>query len=239
MTGKTEQDKREKRRQKKGGQEEVVVLIAILEAVLVTAGYGAAVYRYNDRYELGFRRGRLGFSSGIFVMVGALTLSATGILGWIRLPKLSVSLHVLTLFLLWGMAVLTVTDGIRRRIPNRFLLALLFVWAAVISLSVILDPASGTALLAQSLTGGLAGGLIFLLCYMLSGKQLGAGDVKLVFVMGLYLTGQRIMGAVFYGSLLCCAWSVVQLARKKLGLKDGVPLVPFLYLGTLTTLFIL
>ena len=68
---------------------------------------------------------------------------------------------------------------------------------------------------------------------------MGAGDVKLVFVMDLYLTGQRILGAVFYGSLLCCAWSLLQLARKKLGLKDGVPLVPFLYLGTLITLFIL
>lgn len=213
--------------------------IAALEAALVTAGYCAAVYRYNDRYELGLGRERLRFSLRIFALVGVLTLFATGLVSWIRLSGLSVSLHALTLFLIWGMAVLTVTDSIRHRIPNRLLLALLFVWAVIISLSVILDPAAGMALLPQSLAGGMVGGLIFLLCYILSGKQMGAGDVKLVFVMGLYLTGQRILGAVFYGSLLCCAWSLLQLARKKLGLKDGVPLVPFLYLGTLITLFIL
>jgi prepilin signal peptidase PulO-like enzyme (type II secretory pathway) len=215
------------------------MLIAALEAALVTAGYCAAVYRCNDRYELGLGRERLRFSLRIFALVGVLTLFATGLVSLIRLSGLSVSLHALTLFLIWGMAVLTVTDSIRHRIPNRLLLALLFVWAVIISLSVILDPAAGMALLPQSLAGGMVGGLIFLLCYILSGKQMGAGDVKLVFVMGLYLTGQRILGAVFYGSLLCCAWSLLQLARKKLGLKDGVPLVPFLYLGTLITLFIL
>lgn len=213
--------------------------IAILEAVLVTAGYGAALCRYEGRYELGLRRGRFWFFSGIPAVTGALTLLATGILGWIRLPQLSVPLQILTLFLLWGLAILTVTDGVRHRIPNRFLLALLFVWTAVISLFIILDTGQGLALLFRALSGGMAGGLIFLLCYLLSGKQLGAGDVKLVFVMGLYLTGQRIMGAVFYGSLLCCGWSLFQLARRKLGLKDGVPLVPFLYLGTLITLFIM
>ena len=60
----------------------------------------------------------------------------------------------------------------------------------------------------------------------------------MVFVMGLYLTGQRIIGAIFYGALLCCVYSLIQMGRKKLGLKDGVPIVPFLYLGTLITLLI-
>lgn len=58
------------------------------------------------------------------------------------------------------------------------------------------------------------------------------------FVMGLYLTGQRIMGAIFYGILLCCIYSIVQLCRKKMGFKDGVPLTPFLYAGTFITLLI-
>ena len=215
------------------------IISAILEAVAVTLMYCAAVYRYNNIYELGFRRDRVWFSSLIPLCVGGLTLFASGILGWIRLPGLSFPLHVLTLFLLWGMAVLTVTDGIRHIVPNRFLVGLLLVWATVVSLYVILDTASGMALFFQALAGGIVGGAIFLLCYILSGKQLGAGDVKLVFVMGLYLTGQRIMGAIFYGSLICCAYSLIQLCRKKLRLKDGIPLVPFLYLGTLITLFIL
>ena len=66
----------------------------------------------------------------------------------------------------------------------------------------------------------------------------GGGDVKLAFVMGLYLTGERIMGALFYGTVLCCIYSIVQLIRKKLTLKNGVPMTPFLFLGTFITLLI-
>ena len=97
----------------------------------------------------------------------------------------------------------------------------------------------GIALFAKSLMGGIVGGLTFLLCYLLSAKKVGAGDVKLSFVMGLYLTGDRIIGAIFYGTLVCCVYSIVMLIRKKIGLKDGVPMVPFLYIGVLITLFII
>jgi len=54
----------------------------------------------------------------------------------------------------------------------------------------------------------------------------------------LYLTGERIMGALFYGTVLCCIYSIVQLIRKKLTLKNGVPMTPFLFLGTFITLLI-
>ena len=60
---------------------------------------------------------------------------------------------------------------------------------------------------------------------------MGAGDVKLALVMGLYLTGEYVVGAVFYGCIASAAYSLVQLARKKLSRKDTIPFVPFLYLG--------
>ena len=88
--------------------------------------------------------------------------------------------------------------------------------------------------------------LVFLLLFwsagvsmLLSKGQLGAGDVKLVFVMGLYLPGERIIGAVFYGTLICCVYSVLLLIRKKITRKDGVPMTPFLYLGTIITYIIM
>ncbi len=145
-------------------------------------------------------------------------------------------LYFMTMVLLWAMAVLSITDAKMQRIPNRMLLFLLAVWAVFLSIQVILEPSRGTALFALSAAGGLTGGLAFLLCYLISKGQLGAGDVKLSAVMGLYLTGQRIIGAVFYGVLLCCIYSLILLCRKKIGLKDGVPLVPFLYAGVCITL---
>ena len=150
----------------------------------------------------------------------------------------SPALRILAMLLIWAMSVLAVLDYKKQIVPNRFLLLMLLLWTAVTGSYIIVDTGGGLVLFFRALAGAVTGGLVFLLCYLLSGRKIGAGDVKLVFVMGLYLTGQRIIGAIFYGALLCCVYSLIQMGRKKLGLKDGVPIVPFLYLGTLITLLI-
>ena len=138
-----------------------------------------------------------------------------------------------------AMSIFAVTDRKVRLIPNRVVLFFLGIWSVLGVGALISDFERGLAFVGQSIIGGAAGGLIFLLCYLLSRGQLGAGDVKLAFVMGIYLTGQRMVGAIAYGVLVCCIYSFIQIARKKLTMKDGVPLAPFLYLGTLITFVIL
>ena len=154
-------------------------------------------------------------------------------------PAVSVWTYLSDMCMICGLAVLTVTDWVKHRIPNKVLLALLMIWAVLAGTLILFLINDGMAFTFSGLAGALVGGMIFFLCYLLSRKQLGAGDVKLVFVMGLYLTGQRIIGAIFYGVIFCCIFSLVQIARKKITVKDGVPLVPFLYLGTVLTLLIL
>lgn len=212
---------------------------AVLAAVLVTAGYYLAMSLMNQKAGLELRQEGWHFFSVPVQTVGGITFLATGMIAYIRLPAFSLPAYVLTLLLIWAMSVLAVTDYRRQIIPNRFLLLLLLLWGAVSGVYVILDTGNGIGLFFQALAGAGVGGLTFLLCYLLSGKQVGAGDVKLAFVMGLYLTGQRIIGAIFYGAVLCCAYSLIQVWRKKLGMKDGVPIVPFLYLGVLITLLII
>lgn len=145
----------------------------------------------------------------------------------------------LVFFLVCGMAVLNVIDIEKHIIPNLVLKVMLLLWSVIVGITIILDTGAGITLACQALAGGIMGGAVFFLCYVLSGKRLGAGDVKLVFVMGLYLTGQRIMGVLLYGVLLCCIYSIVQLCRKKIGFKDGVPMTPFLYMGTVLAFIIL
>lgn len=211
---------------------------AALAAVIGAAGYYGAICILNQMCGLGLKRKKGWFQDRVVWMSGLSAFLFTGILGYIRLPELGMALGALTLVMICGMAALAVTDWKTQIIPNRFLLLLLLLWVGATGIYMIADTASGLALFFKSVAGGLAGGAIFLLCYLISGKKLGAGDVKLAFVMGLYLTGQRIIGAFFYGLLLCCIYSLIQMCRKKLGLKDGVPMVPFLYLGVLITLFI-
>ena len=137
-----------------------------------------------------------------------------------------------------SMTLLAWIDARRHIVPNKLLLLMLVIWVTGCGLHIILSPAEGLEQVMRAAAGSLIGGVIFLLCYLLSRRQLGGGDVKLAFIMGLYLTGERIMGAVFYGVMLSCIYSIVQLCRKKVGMKDGIPLVPFLYLGTLITMLL-
>lgn len=215
------------------------MISSCLGAVIVTASYYAVICVMNAKYGLGMSKKKYGISSGIAAAVGAVTFFSTIFIAYVRLPEEGIWRYLLTMVLIGGMSVAAITDQKGKIVPNRFLLFLLMVWAVIVGVGVMVDTANGTELLFRALAGGIVGGLIFLLCYLLSGKQLGAGDVKLAFVMGLYLTGQRIIGAIFYGVVFCCIYSLVQMCRKKLGLKDGVPLVPFLYLGTLITFFII
>ena len=73
---------------------------------------------------------------------------------------------------------------------------------------------------------------------MVSRKGLGGGDVKLMAVSGLYLGAGSVLPAMLYGSVLAAVTAGVLIALKKIGRKDAIPLVPFLYAGMLITVFI-
>ena len=136
------------------------------------------------------------------------------------------------------MTVLAAIDLEYKRVPNRVLLVMLAVYVFAAGIYIVTDIANGLAFVFVSAAGSLFAGISFLLCYIISRRQLGGGDVKLAFLLGLYLGGGRIFGAIIYGILCCFVYSIVQLCRRRLGLRDGVPLVPFLYLGVLITFLI-
>lgn len=173
------------------------------------------------------------------LLVGLVSFVSECILGVIRFSNMEIPAMIATHILIGSLSILAVIDYKKNIVPNKMLLIMLAAWVSIAGIYTILQTEKGLGYFFSALIGGIIGGSIFLLCYILSKRQLGAGDVKLVFIMGLYLTGHRIVGAIFYGVTLCCIYSVVQLLRKKIGLKDGVPLVPFLYMGTLITFFIL
>lgn len=136
------------------------------------------------------------------------------------------------------LTILAAVDLEYKRVPNRVLLVMLVVYALAAGIYILTDISNGLAFVFVSAAGSLFAGVSFLLCYIISRRQLGGGDVKLAFLLGLYLGGGRIFSAIIYGILCCFIYSVVQLCRRRLGLRDGVPLVPFLYLGVLITFII-
>ncbi len=133
--------------------------------------------------------------------------------------------------MLAAMAVFCMTDYWERIVPNRLLLILLFLFVIMVGLQGVRDMEVVLDLLPTILLGFLFCAISFGGGYLFSRGSMGAGDVKLSLVMGLYLTGEYVVGALLYGCMAAAVFSVVQLARKRLSRKDTIPLVPFLYVG--------
>jgi len=84
----------------------------------------------------------------------------------------------------------------------------------------------------------LGAGLFFFLIYLISqGKWLGFGDVKLAFLMGLFLGFPKILPALFLSFFIGAIIGVGLVLAKKKGLKSEVPFGPFLVTGTFLSLF--
>lgn len=209
----------------------MVIVNSVFNAFLVLViNYGILVCTEKQR-NIRFQRKKIMYLE----IMTAVAVIVVGVLS----PITMVTEAMLRYCFLGTLSAIAVTDWEKHFISNKLLLVMLLLWSGIIGISIIANTENGLGILFSSLLGALTGGLIFLLCYVLSRGQMGAGDVKLAFVMGLYLTGDKIIGAIFYGVILCMIYSVIQLIRKRIGLKDGVPLAPFLYIGTLITYIIM
>jgi len=138
--------------------------------------------------------------------------------------------------LIFFMAVIAIVDFEHKKIPNTVLIYMLAAWILSLIPQIALDFNAGVSLLAASLLGALTGGGFFLLAYIISRKSIGGGDVKLMAVIGLYVTVYRIFPVMFYGMLAASLVGLILILLKKINRKDTMPLSPFLFLGVCVTL---
>ena len=89
-----------------------------------------------------------------------------------------------------------------------------------------------------SILSALGAAAFFLLIFLVSrGKWLGFGDVKLGFLMGLFLGFPKILVALFFAYLIGAIIGIGLVLAKKKTLKSEVPFGPFLVTGTFVALF--
>lgn len=120
-----------------------------------------------------------------------------------------------------------------KKIPNALVALLLGIWFVFFliqcfsagSLSVI------GSLFLRSLLGFLLSGGLTLICMLISRGGLGAGDVKLTAILGLFYGILGIVNILFYACVLTLIASICMLVAKKIRLKDTVPMSPFIALG--------
>lgn len=80
----------------------------------------------------------------------------------------------------------------------------------------------------------------FFLVYIITHKKgMGFGDVKLVFLLGLFLGFPKIIVALYVAFLAGAAIAIVLIiTKRKKFFRDTIPFGPFLVLGTITALFL-
>lgn len=128
-----------------------------------------------------------------------------------------------------------VKDFREQTVPNRLVLAMLEAWCMILGPQLFIHPETGLSLLFSGAVGALFAGVVFLTVYFVSHKGLGGGDVKLMTVFGLYLGLDGVVPTMLYGTLLAAAAGGILILLKKVGPKDAIPLVPFLYIGVVLT----
>lgn len=134
--------------------------------------------------------------------------------------------------------VAALTDLRSKRVPNKLVLAIASVWILTIVPQMFFQTEKAIAIMINGLIGFAMAGLLFLVVYLVSRKGLGGGDVKLMAASGLYLGFNGVLPAMFYGSVLASIFAIVLILAKKIGRKEAIPLVPFLYVGMLLTVFL-
>lgn len=137
--------------------------------------------------------------------------------------------------LLIGYAVAE-NDFRESKVPNTMVLLLLGAWVLILFPQLFLRTDLAISFALRGLAGFLLSGGLLLAVYYISRKGLGGGDVKFMAVSGLYL-GVTVLGAMLYGSILCALTALVLILFKKITAKDTMPLIPFLYVGIVLTMF--
>lgn len=118
-----------------------------------------------------------------------------------------------------------------RIIPNKYLLVMLGWVAVLLGAEAIVDFSSFRGTIFLSLLGSVIFGLMFLFANVLSRNGLGMGDVKFMFVAGLYLGMDDLLGGLIWSLLFSIIAGAVLMIMKKAKMKTKIPMGPFFFLG--------
>lgn len=76
-------------------------------------------------------------------------------------------------------------------------------------------------------------GVIMGVLYVLSRKSIGAGDVKLMIALGVFLGPFKSFYLLFHASWLGALFAVIALLLKKMNRHQEIPFIPFIAVGYL------
>lgn len=127
-------------------------------------------------------------------------------------------------------------DFKQRIIPNKLLLLMLLAAFIIYVAQGLSDPSYLKMYVLNAGVGALLGGGVFFVASLISRNGVGAGDIKLYFVLGLLLSFRGIFNVLLYSTVISFVFAIVFLIMKKKKVKDELPLAPFTLLGVILSI---
>jgi len=143
------------------------------------------------------------------------------------------------LVLVAALVALSVIDLRLFLLPNRIVFPLAGAGVVLLGLGALAEGEPGWYL--RALAAAVVSFVVFAILHIVSPRSMGFGDVKLAFVLGLYLGylgwGEVVLGlflGFLYGALIGIGLILTGIRSR----KDHVPFGPFLAAGTLTAILV-
>lgn len=198
-----------------------------IQSFILILFFGSSCYVIKDKIRKWSLKKWVYLSYGFVSVVG-------GALLFINEPDKHKMLLEFLLF--QGLYLASLVDCYIKEVPNRLLLLLLGVWAIMLGIQVI---SAGNILVVSKVFVNFVICFAFLaVCYLLLRRGMGMGDVKLLFIIGIYTSFTEMIQILFFGALIAFVFSMAYSARKKMDRKREYPFVPFLCLGYVINLFL-
>ncbi len=135
--------------------------------------------------------------------------------------------------LLCSCCVIAFIDIKEHKIPNKIILFLLVVRLGFMVYETIENPDFLDYMIWYPLLGALVGAALMLLAMVVSRKGIGMGDVKLIFIVGFYVSSYELISTMFLIFFASAMYGIAALALKKVTLRDVMPLAPFVLVGVM------
>lgn len=133
--------------------------------------------------------------------------------------------------------VVFVYDLIHSMIADWLVWLGLSVWAIYLILDLAVGWHFPPLLYFSALGGGILGGFIWLLVWISKETWMGAGDIKLGFLLGAIAGWPNALMLTLIAFIMGGAIGLILIALRRKGMKDQVPFAPFLITALWITLF--
>ena len=137
---------------------------------------------------------------------------------------------LIALLLISLVVIITISDIEKMIIPNK---VLLFFGTLMLIIRFFIPTEPWW----DGYLGAMFGFLLLFIIMVVSKGGMGGGDVKLFFVLGLFVGMKGVFFTLFLASLFGLIYGVIQMGQKKLQRKQPIPFGPFIGLAVLVVYF--